>query len=87
MLLFNNSPYKMTEFYNPDFNTSNVTIQHRLLIALQSRQTNFNTSNVTIQQVFLSLIFIFYKYFNTSNVTIQPLTVKFVGDWRLFQYI
>ena len=54
-----------------DFNTSNVTIQHKGDQPILYRHKHFNTSNVTIQ--LLPFLFLSQKlrYFNTSNVTIQ----------------
>ena len=51
MLLFNSqSPLEMPS--NLHFNTSNVTIQQRLLNGISCIEEYFNTSNVTIQLVF-----------------------------------
>ena len=59
-----------------DFNTSNVTIQHRKRVEPKLILLYFNTSNVTIQHQCKINNSTTYHDFNTSNVTIQHILYK-----------
>ena len=86
MLLFNKN-YSKSNWFQTYFNTSNVTIQHRLSRITSLSFLYFNTSNVTIQMQKMPINMTDYKNFNTSNVTIQ-LHYCHVHNWHMgFQYI
>ena len=50
MLLFNYTEDDYNIAQDIDFNTSNVTIQRKLVLILLLKKPDFNTSNVTIQR-------------------------------------
>ena len=87
MYQFKQAKKKLREYLKVDFNTSHVSVQGSLPVAVVIKRDYFNTSHVSVQAHQVERFLQVVTYFNTSHVSVQDDAMSKMDKAKLFQYI